>query len=162
MSTTAKRPHAQLVAELLSAGRRVSRASLLFRDAVAAAAGLHVTDAECIDFLLEAGEATAGQLAAAAGLTTGAMTTAIDRLERAGFVERTRDTSDRRRVIVRPVMASIQPFIPLYESMAREAKKLYRQYDVEQLRLLLSHQEQLATIYQAQATKVRNSTGKTR
>jgi MarR family transcriptional regulator, organic hydroperoxide resistance regulator len=157
MSTTARGSQAQLVGALMSAGRRISRASLLFRDAVAAAAGLHVTDAECIDFLLEAGEATAGQLASAAGLTPGAMTTAIDRLERAGFVERVRDAEDRRRVIVRPVMARIRPFVPLYESMGRNVRKLYGRYTLQELRVLLSHQEGLAAIYEEEAAKVRNS-----
>lgn len=139
----------------MSVGRRVSRASLLFRDAVAAAAGLNVTDAECIDFLLEAGEATAGQLAAATGLTTGAMTTAIDRLERAGFVQRAQDRRDRRRVIVRPVMARIRPFMPLYESMGKRVRKLYEQYSIVELRVLLSHQEGLAAIYEEEAASVR-------
>lgn len=155
MSRRVREPHAHLVAQLMSAGRRVSRASLLFRDAVAAAARLHVTDAECIDFLLEAGEATAGQLAAAAGLTTGAMTAAIDRLERAGFVARMRDHRDRRKVIVRPTMARIRPFVSLYESMGRRARMLYERYTVEELRVILSHQERLAAIYEKEAARVR-------
>src|SRR5215472_14353195 len=59
------------VEALMQSGREVSRVSLLFRHCVAEAIALHVTDAECIDYLLEAGSATAGQLAIMTGLTSG-------------------------------------------------------------------------------------------
>ena len=62
---------------------------------------LNVTDAECLDFLSDMGPSTAGDLAKITRLTTGAITNAIDRLEKAGFVERKHDVNDRRKVIVK-------------------------------------------------------------
>ncbi|WP_206067086.1 MarR family winged helix-turn-helix transcriptional regulator [Nonomuraea composti] len=58
------------------------------------------TDLRCLSRLSTRGPLTASELATAAGLTGGAMTTVIDRLERAGLAERRRDTADRRRVLV--------------------------------------------------------------
>src|ERR671924_373620 len=60
--------------------------------------GINRTDARCIDLIDQAGGMTAGELARAAGLTTGAVTAVIDRLERAGLARRVRDEGDRRRV----------------------------------------------------------------
>ncbi|MGZ0148184.1 MarR family winged helix-turn-helix transcriptional regulator [Kribbella sp. WER1] len=67
--------------------------------------GVHGTDVEALVRILVAGERgqplTAGQLSTELGLTTGSVTTLIDRLERAGHVRRERDPADRRRVILR-------------------------------------------------------------
>src|SRR5215472_4866305 len=108
------------VEALMQSGREVSRVSLLFRHCVAEAIGLHLTDAECIDYLLEAGSATAGQLATMTGLTTGSVTTMIDRLEKAGFVRREADANDRRKVIVKPVMEKVAQFAPFYDELVKE------------------------------------------
>jgi DNA-binding MarR family transcriptional regulator len=62
--------------------------------------GVNRTDLRCLSRLSARGPLTASELAAAAGLTGGAATTAIDRLERAGLARRVRDEADRRRVLV--------------------------------------------------------------
>lgn len=72
----------------------------LHNHAVADLAGLHHTDQECIDLLDWAEPLTAGQIASHLGLTTGAVTGLVDRLEAGGWVRRERDPSDRRRVLV--------------------------------------------------------------
>ncbi|MBT2499536.1 MarR family transcriptional regulator [Agromyces sp. ISL-38] len=75
--------------------------AVLFQEAVAKWGGLNSTDLQCASLLMSQGPATPGELADRAGLTAGGgITTAIDRLERAGFVTRERDPNDRRRVIV--------------------------------------------------------------
>ena len=60
---------------------------------------LNRTDSRCVDLLLE-GPRTATELAAAAGLSQSAMTTAVDRLERIGYARRVRDGADRRQLLV--------------------------------------------------------------
>jgi DNA-binding MarR family transcriptional regulator len=82
--------------------------AVLFQDAVAKWGGVNGTDLQCASLLMSEGPATAGELAERTGLTVGgAITTAIDRLERAGFVTRDRDPHDRRRVIVTAVPEAI-------------------------------------------------------
>jgi DNA-binding MarR family transcriptional regulator len=84
-------------------GRRLSTATILFHAAVADRMGVSVTDAKCRSLLVQLGPMTAGELAHRLGLTTGAVTGVIDRLERARLVRRAADPADRRRVVVEPV-----------------------------------------------------------
>lgn len=92
---------AELLAEMTVTMRVFMAHALLFHDAVARAAGMSPTDVQCVNLLLLDGPATAGELAARAGLTAGAAVTGvIDRLERAGLAHRSRDLEDRRRVVV--------------------------------------------------------------
>src|SRR6185369_12031512 len=72
----------------------------LFDSTVIERAGINRTDWRCLDVLGTRGPMTAGQLAEAVRLTTGAVTGVLDRLEAAGLVRRVRDTKDRRKVIV--------------------------------------------------------------
>jgi DNA-binding MarR family transcriptional regulator len=69
-----------------------------FDQAMADHMGINRTDGRCIDLIDQAGGMTAGELAQAAGLTTGAVTAVVDRLEKAGLAQRVADPNDRRRV----------------------------------------------------------------
>jgi len=80
--------------------------------------GINRTDGRCIDIVERLGRVTAGTLAAESGLTTGAVTALVDRLEAAGYLQRVRDTGDRRRV-----------FIELTPLMKELTKKLF--YNME-------------------------------
>jgi DNA-binding MarR family transcriptional regulator len=75
-----------------------------------------------------------GELAAAAGLTTGGVTTAIDRLERAGYATRVRDTRDRRRVTVQPTDKSYAIINEIFAPIFEEGAAYLRQFDVPTLR----------------------------
>ena len=87
---------------MIRAGRSVGNASAMLNHAVAERLGLDPTAWECLTLLFEQGPVTAGRLAELTGLTTGAVTGLVDRLEGAGYVRRERDPKDRRRVIVTP------------------------------------------------------------
>lgn len=90
-----------LLARNAEAMRDFMAHAVLFQDAVARSAGLNGTDLQAVGLLLSSGPATPGELAARTGLTAGgAITAVVDRLERAGFVSRSRDPQDRRRVLV--------------------------------------------------------------
>ena len=82
--------------------REMSTETILFHQAVADFLGLHITDHKCLDYLFRFGAMPAGRLAELTGLTTGAVTGVIDRLEHAGYVRRTNDPKDRRKTIVEP------------------------------------------------------------
>jgi DNA-binding MarR family transcriptional regulator len=122
--------------ELIDEVRRSQTATARFDQAVADTLGLNRTDQRCIDVLHRAGPLTAGRLAEQTGLSTGAMTTAIDRLERSGYARRVRDSTDRRRVLVEltPKAAELEAF---YREHAAYAERLYQRHTVEQLELLL-------------------------
>jgi DNA-binding MarR family transcriptional regulator len=129
----------QIYAELIDEVRRSQSATARFDQAVAEALGLNRTDMRCMDVLQRAGPMTAGQLADETGLSAGAMTTAIDRLERAGFARRVRDTDDRRRVLVEATPAALEAAMSLFSAHISEAKRLYDAYTLEQIELLLAY-----------------------
>jgi DNA-binding MarR family transcriptional regulator len=69
-------------------------------DAFCRTVGINLTDGRCLDLLDVHDGLTAGDLAEAASLSPGAVTTVLDRLERMKLITRTRDQADRRRVLV--------------------------------------------------------------
>ena len=111
--------------------RELMARAVLFQDAVAKSAGLNATDMQCANLLLLYGPATPGELAGLAGLTAGgAITGALDRLERAGLVRRSRDGADRRRVVVTADADELWRRVgPSYERIAIELEHLPRHVD---------------------------------
>ena len=117
----------------------MSTETILFHQAVADAVGLYITDHQCMHFIHRYGAMPAGRLADLTGLTTGAVTGIIDRLEEAEYVRRTNDPKDRRRTIVEPIRNKKLErklemiFIPLHEKM----HKLLSSYSESELAFLL-------------------------
>jgi DNA-binding MarR family transcriptional regulator len=127
-----------LFEELINEVRMSQVATDRFDEAVAQALGINRTDMRCLDVLeREGGSVPAGRLAEATGLTSGAMTTAIDRLERGGFVRRMHDPHDRRRVLVELTPRAGSSAGDLYIEHANEAERLYRRYSEAQLETVL-------------------------
>src|SRR4029453_6751682 len=97
-------------------------------EAVAQRLGLNRTDLRCLSVLSQAGAMTASALADAAGLTRGAMTTALDRIERAGYARRVREQADRRTVRVEMTDRAREELALLYGPIAREGVRLLQKY----------------------------------
>jgi DNA-binding MarR family transcriptional regulator len=123
--------------ELEHAVRRASALGVIFGQAVAGNAGLSSSDHECLDFLNLEGRVTAGRLAEVTGLTTGAITGVVDRLEKAGFVRRARDESDRRKVFIEIVPERIAEIGRFYEHLQRSMLQVWSSYSDAELKLLL-------------------------
>jgi DNA-binding MarR family transcriptional regulator len=126
-----------LLRELEEATRRSSAQGVLFGQAVANVAGISGSDLECLDFLNLEGRVTAGRLAEVTGLTTGAITGVVDRLQKAGLVRRERDESDRRKVFIAIVPESVARIGRFYVPMQQAMQKVWSRYSEEELRLLL-------------------------
>jgi DNA-binding MarR family transcriptional regulator len=133
------RTRPQLLKALDEAARRIGAQSVLLSDLVAARVGLNSTDLECLDLLCLAGATTAGQLASHTGLTSGATTAAIDRLEQAGFVTRRRDAKDRRLVLVDVVETGVHLIMPFYEPLQDRCNKVNARYKDHQLTIVLRY-----------------------
>src|SRR5262249_7583622 len=88
--------------------RRYSTAIVLFHHGVAERAGLGASDHKCLEILRERGSMTGSELAAATGLTTGAITGVVARLENRGFLTRAPDPQDARKQILRPALDRIE------------------------------------------------------
>lgn len=93
--------HAELLTAVTVAARRHYVAYTLFNQALAHRLGLHPTDLQCLGLLdLEEEPLSTGEIAKLIGLTSGSATRLVDRLEKAGFIERVPDPQDRRKALV--------------------------------------------------------------
>ena len=139
MKPTLSRPKARaaLMQELEEAMRRSSAQGVLFGQTVANVAGISGSDLECLDFLNLEGRVTAGRLAEVTGLTTGAITGVVDRLEKAGFVRRERDETDRRKVFIVTVPENVAEIGRFYVPMQQAMHKVWSSYSDAELQLLL-------------------------
>lgn len=108
----------------------------LFDASVAELSGLNRTQWRCLDILGTRGPLTAGQLATASHLTTGAVTAVIDHLEAAGLVRRQRDTVDRRRVIIETTEEVTRRAAPVYGPLIAESEEVHAVFDAGQLEVI--------------------------
>lgn len=113
--------------ELLA--REFSARTVLFHEAVARRVGLGVTEHKLFDILARAGEPlTAGALAERSGLTTGAITGIVDRLEQAGFVRRERSEEDRRKVYIAPTEQAFGKYGAIMQGVAQGSQQVIAHY----------------------------------
>jgi len=108
----------------------------LFDAVVSERAGINRTDWRCLDILGTRGPMTAGQLAEAARLTSGALTAVVDHLEAAGLVRRVRDTVDRRKVIIETTPEVERRAAPVYGPLMADSAKAFARFDDAQLKVL--------------------------
>lgn len=139
MSSGSQEKHAEFLEELARELRQFTALGASFFRAVAARISMTVTDMEVLNLLESAGPTTAGRLAELTGLTTGAITGMINRLEEAGLVCRERDPSDARRVIVRlvPNKDEMRKVSSTFASLGETWSEMASHYSDEQLAFLL-------------------------
>jgi DNA-binding MarR family transcriptional regulator len=109
----------------------------IFDEAAASYAGMNRTDFRCLDILDRGGRMTAGQLATAARLTSGAVTAVLDHLEAAGYARRVRDPADRRRVLIEVMPDLLAQSMPIYGPIIEEGAQAMATYSDEQLETIL-------------------------
>ena len=128
---------AALMQELEHAVRKSSALGVIFGQTVANAVGISSSDLECLDFLNIEGRVTAGRLAELTGLTTGAITGLVDRMQKAGLVRRERDEEDRRKVYIAIVPEALGKIASYYAPLQKAVTKNWEGYSDAELKLLL-------------------------
>jgi DNA-binding MarR family transcriptional regulator len=122
-----------LRAAVIRASANSSTLAVFFHAAIAEQVGLGPTDEKTLFLLRGLGPLTAGEIAQHTGLTTASVTNLIDRLERKGFVQRVRDASDRRRVIVQPNDARLAELDQIFSQVVGTFDGVLDTYDDAQL-----------------------------
>jgi DNA-binding MarR family transcriptional regulator len=112
--------------------RKLMRLSTEWVNVASESLGVNSTDLIAGSYLADNGPMTAGELAKVMGITTGAMTVAIDRLERAGFAVRENDPHDRRKVIIKPHKLPVE-LLAMRESIAKEIHAIFSHYSDREL-----------------------------
>jgi DNA-binding MarR family transcriptional regulator len=139
LSSGSQEKRAEVLRDLARELRQFNGLGASFFRMAAVRVGMTVTDMQVIDILDSTGPATAGQLADLTGLTTGAITGMLNRLEEGGFVLRERDPNDGRRVIVRLTSGkdNMHGIGPIFDSLGKAWDEMASDYDDEQLAFLL-------------------------
>lgn len=143
---------------LMMAMRRSSATGVLHSQAVARRVGINSSDLECLDLILMGGPASAGEIGRRTGLTSGAVTGLIDRLERQELVERTADPHDRRKVLVKVREDRIGRLSVYFEPMQRAMTAFLAEYSEEQLALIAEFVERGTAIAMARVTELNAKT----
>lgn len=128
-----------LIDQMQFLGQMSSTETALFHQTAAEKNGLGITDMKTMSTLMQEGPMTAGQLATRLSLTTGAVTSVIDRLEQHGAVKRTTDPKDRRKVIVKADLSHLEQAGKTYDSIGHTFEKLLKTYTTTQLEFLVEY-----------------------
>jgi DNA-binding MarR family transcriptional regulator len=143
-----------LITELNRAAREASGLGNVFAAAVAARLGITSTDVECLGVVEASDTVTPGDLARATGLTSGAVTGIVDRLEKAGLARRVRDAEDRRKIYVRMTPAGRKKAWALYGSLGRAFDALASKYTAAELALLIRYFDESRAVMMAEIAKL--------
>lgn len=131
--------------------RTFTTSAVLAATSIAQQVGMGANDLKCAEILIRLGPMSAGELGEKAGLTTGAITGIVDRLENAGWAKRMADPNDRRRVIIHPGPQDTATVTGLYDSYMRSLTALLERYSDPELALITEFIEGMIKINYEQA-----------
>jgi len=139
-----------------SLGQQFSLALIMFHQSLADKVGLNLTDYKVLGIIGDG--VTAGKIAEITGLSTGMVTTVVDRLEKRNYVYRDRDAHDRRKVIIKLNANKVSSELaPLFQSFGEVMGKLFAKYDDEQLALLEDFMRSCIDIFRQETLKLRSA-----
>lgn len=148
----------RLVQEVIAELRDVDSELDLMDQAIADRLGLNRTDAQCMDIITRYGPISAGDLAERVGLTAGAITAVLDRLERGRWIRRAHDTVDRRRVMVCPNHQSQRKLMqPIFSGLVVNTRELLDRYSSDELELIANFLRRVATVAAEHRQRLRGS-----
>jgi DNA-binding MarR family transcriptional regulator len=129
----------------------------LFRNAMSESVGLNVTDMECIRLLFLKGVSTPSELARHTGLTSGATTAMLDRLEKAGLIERRRNPDDRRGTLIVPAKSSAERAAAWFESARKAQDELISSYPEKELETIADVFERFTKLWEQERKKIQGA-----
>jgi DNA-binding MarR family transcriptional regulator len=147
-----------LIASVGKATQAYQRATDGFDDEVGRKLGLNPTDLRCLDWLTEAAM-TAGELTEATGLSSAATTTLLDRLERKGYVQRERDTVDRRKVRVALTPGGRELIGGLYGPLAHDGSQGLAKFTDAELEKVLDFLGEATELVDRHRRRLRSTRG---
>ena len=135
--------------------REHSTTTILFHAAIANHFGQNLTDWIGASIIQQKGALSAGQLAERMGLTTGAITGLVDRLEQAGLVTRQPDPHDRRRVMIMPQPNWEEKLGPFFSSILDLFDEVTASYSDDELALIIDFEKRKIAIMEEEVPKLR-------
>jgi DNA-binding MarR family transcriptional regulator len=140
----------------LSAVRDYGVQLTLFRNAMNEWVGLNATDMECIGLLFLKGVSTPSELARHTGLTSGATTAMLDRLEKAGLIERRPNPDDRRGTLIVPAKSSAEKAAAWFASARKAQDELISSYSEKELEMIADVFERFTKLWEQERKKIQS------
>jgi DNA-binding MarR family transcriptional regulator len=150
----AKSIQTELMKRTNMAARDYGISMTLFRNAIFERLGVNVTDMECLGFLFDKGIATPSKLSKYTGLSSGATTAMIDRLEKAGFIKRQPNPDDRRGTLIVLAKSGAERVVPWFAPVRKAQDELISNYSEQELQLISDFFERYAKIWQQECEKI--------
>ena len=154
-----QKPHrmskAHLVEEVVRGGREFSTGTVLFHQAVGQMLGVNVTDMKCLDRMTLKGTVSPRELAELTGLSSGATTAVIDRLERAGMVQRRPHPTDRRGTTLVLTEEAQRKLPRLFASLGQAMTRLVSSYSRSELEVLTDFFDRVSLLWREERQKLR-------
>lgn len=143
-------------------GRELSEAVIMFHGAIAHRIGMSATEWKCLELLERTGPITAKRLAEMSGLTTGAITGIVDRLEKTGYVRRDENPEDRRSIIIQPLERPdlIEEITPIFSSLGQAMSNLAQNYTEKELQIIQDFFKNTVNILHDLTFKIKEETVK--
>ncbi len=129
----------------------------LYRNVIFEKLGVNVTDMECLGYLLSKRISTPTELARYTGLSSGATTAMLDRLEKGGFIERRPNPDDRRGTLIVFAKSGAERVAPWYAPVGKAQEQLISDYSEDELQLISGFFENYAKIWEQEREKLEKS-----
>jgi DNA-binding MarR family transcriptional regulator len=129
----------ELAEQLIHLAREQEAANDAFDEVACQTLGINRTDMRCLNIVDNQGQITAGQLADLSGLTTAAVTSVLDRLERAGYARRVRDEADRRQVFVETTPLLRERAEKIWGPLGKDAAAEFERMSVQELKGVIDY-----------------------
>jgi DNA-binding MarR family transcriptional regulator len=151
MKTLSKR---DLAIGVIRGAREYSIGTVLFHQAVGQLLGVNVTDMKCLDIMTLKGSASPSELAEHTGLSTGATTAMLDRLEKAKLIARRPHPTDRRATLVVLSKEAMQKLPAMFESLAKAMETLVLGYSERELKVLVDFFAKVDVLWKEEREKL--------
>jgi DNA-binding MarR family transcriptional regulator len=150
----AKQTKKELVEKVILGARQYGINNVLFRNAIGERLGLHVTDMECLGLLFHKNISTPSEIAKQTGLTSGATTAMLDRLEKSGLIQRRPNPDDRRGTLIVLVESGTQKVGPLFASARQAQQELVSSYTEQELEIIANFFERSTVMWEEERSKL--------
>ena len=140
--------------------QKETRCAALFIHMVAQHMNIQFTDIRCLNYLMSAPRATAGEIAKETGLTTGAVTAMIDRLEKSGFVKRQSDPDDRRKTIITLKSDKFRKSNIANEFFTKNVKKLSSTFSKQEQKTIIKWNQEMTKALKEKTSKLNEDISK--
>ena len=151
----AKQKKTELIERVILSARQYGISTVLFRNLIGERLGVNVTDMECLGLIFHKGLATPSELARHTGLSSGATTAMLDRLEKSGLIERKPNPDDRRGTLITLAQAGAKTVAPWFKSARESQNALVGSYTEEQLELLAVFFERAAAMWEEERGRLK-------